>query len=70
MDLPSNIEEQVIAYLNLEFGTNDFKTTDLVFESSNSNHVWSFKSNNCKFWAIVEPYEGSYLISMSDTNPN
>ena len=82
MDLPykskfENIPEielnQLVDYFNLEFATqneNDkFVDTDFIYEGIHTidgidTMCWSVK--NCKTYALVKPFEDSYIIEMGD----
>lgn len=79
MDLPENIEAQIVHYLNLEFGAHEEsqKITsgelDYVGEkTSDEGKIWYWKfpcAANAGCWATVEEYDGSYLIGMTTEAP-
>ena len=71
MDLPDNIKSRVADYLNLEFGESSIAEDDLSYIGfENDRHYWTFSSSNNNYWAFVEPYEGSFLISMTIIKPD
>ncbi len=79
MDIPPNVEVEIVNYLNVEYGANSeqegVKTSDLKYEGEflvdgKAVRYWAFpctSSPGC--WAVVEPYEGSYMISMTTAPP-
>ncbi|WP_041598547.1 hypothetical protein [Hahella chejuensis] len=75
MDLPENIETQIVEYVNIEYGDDALTIKDLSYigEFSRSGVVkkyWSYPcSNKPGCWATVEEYEGSFLISITTLAP-
>ena len=79
MDLPANIEVQIIDYLNLEFGAYEesrkVTSDELNYVGVNTldgKKVWYWKfpcSEKDGCWATVEEYEGSYMIEMTTKKP-
>ena len=79
MDLPSDIETQIIDYLNQEYGAYEeqemLRETDLTYVGEyvvdgRSTRFWSFPcSTEPGCWATVEEYESSYLISVTTEPP-
>lgn len=79
MDLPSNIESEILDYLHLEFGEAKdvscaLKLSDLKYEGvyvveGVSLHCWSFPSASNTTWATVEATGSSHSIGMIES-PN
>jgi hypothetical protein len=79
MDLPSDIETQIISYLSLEYGSYEgaskLEADDLTYEGEflidgKQVKYWRFPcSTRSGCWAKVESYESSYLISMTTDIP-
>lgn len=70
MELPEDIEEKISSYLNLEFGESAIEASQLIYlGSSNSVFYWHFPSTDNKCWATVEPFEDSFLISLTTNEP-
>lgn len=70
MNLPKNIKYQIAEYLNLEFGSNDIAENQLEYVGSSNNiSYWVLSKSAQRYWATVEPYEDSYLIGMTSTEP-
>jgi hypothetical protein len=80
MELPINIEHEIIEYLNVEYGIyqeiEKIKKSDLSYVgefviNGKSINYWEYPcSTEPKCWATVEPYEDSYLISITTHQPN
>ncbi len=78
-NLPANIEEEIVEYLNLEFGAPGFSepltTGDLAYvgqfeEYGKPKRYWRFSCREkpgC--WATVQPYGVGYLTSMTMVAP-
>ncbi|MFL0809357.1 MAG: hypothetical protein K6L76_02985 [Agarilytica sp.] len=80
MDLPENVEHQIVDYLNLEYGIyqedKKIRVGDLTFDGEKKIdgkevRYWKFPcSEKSGCWATVEEYEGSILISMTTKSPS
>jgi hypothetical protein len=80
MDVPNNIEIEIVDYLNVEYGVYEeekkYKTSDLEFEGKflldgKIKLFWKFPCSSVQgCWATVEEYESSYLISMTTRKPS
>jgi len=79
MELPPDIERQVLAYLHLEYGESPrqpgaLKAADLHYEGEflvdgTPTHFWSYPSSTHAMWATVAPMLGTYAIGMTGTSP-
>lgn len=79
MDLPTDIDVQIVDYLNLEFGAYEesqkVTPNDLNYigvNTSSGKKIWYWKfpcSEKGGCWATVEEYEGSYMIGMTTSKP-
>ena len=79
MDLPTNIEIQIIDYLNMEYGiykeaeklnTSDLNFIGSTFKDGKEIKYWKYPCsdrNGC--WATVEEYEDGYMISVTTKKP-
>lgn len=77
MDLPKNIESEVLDYLHLEFGETKseldaLKIVDLKYEGIHeiegvSHHCWSFPSTTNNTWATVKISGQSYSIGIVES---
>lgn len=79
MDLPANIDAEIIEYLNLEYASyqsaEKLSTSDLSYEGEyeidgKKVKYWKYpcsEKNGC--WATVEPYDDGYMISMTTSLP-
>lgn len=75
MDLPSDIEHQILEYLHLEYGESPededaLKLSELRYEGIHEmggvpTHCWSFPSTSDEMWATVGPHGDTYCIGMS-----
>ena len=75
MELPDDIEQQILEYLHLEYGESPededaLKLSELRYEGIHEmegvpTHCWSFPSTSDEMWATVEPHEDTYCIGMS-----
>jgi hypothetical protein len=73
MDLPRDIKEQVLNYIDLEFGESRgapgaLKSSDLVyggaFESAGTiRHYWHFPAGGRQLWVTVTPVRDTFEIS-------
>lgn len=78
MDLPLNIEQKVIEYLNIEYGAtaseglnpSDLSYVGEVDTEGTTRLYWRYPCQDASgCWVTVEPYEGSYMISMTTIAP-
>ncbi len=79
MNLPQDIEAQIINYLHLEFGEdaddpNSLKESQLRYEGEFlydgvPTHFWWFPCTTEQCWATVEPMEESYCVGMTTDSP-
>ncbi len=79
MELPENIEKEVLEYLHLEYGEDskdpsslklDEITHDGIYEVSGVPvHYFKYASSSGRNWATVEPYGDSYVIGMTTSLP-
>lgn len=80
MNLPKDIETQIVGYLNLEFGeapedSESLKESELRYEGEfmldgTPTHFWWFPCTSEQCWATVEPMDESYCIGMTTESPD
>jgi len=79
MVLPSDIKNQILEYLHLEYGEDPDNETSLGLEDIGYEgefeikgkliHYFNYKSSSGRTWATVEPYGDSYCIGMTNSSP-
>jgi hypothetical protein len=79
MELPENIEKEILDYLHLEYGEDpkhpsslkldEIKYDGLYEVSGVPIHYFKYASRSGRNWATVEPYGDSYLIGMTASSP-
>lgn len=79
MVLPDGIEQEILKYLHLEYGEdpNDpssLKLGDISYDGEYEidgikMHYFTYPLHDGRSWVSIEPYGGSYLISMTTNAP-
>lgn len=79
MELPDNIETEILEYLHLEYGEDpndpsslklDEITYDGLYDVSGVPvHYFKYASRSGRSWATVEPFGDSYVIGMTTNSP-
>jgi hypothetical protein len=79
MNLPDDIEVQILDYLRLEYGEDAggpaaLQRSQLRYEGEYllngvATHFWWFPCTTQQCWATVEPWEDSYCLGMTTECP-
>ena len=79
MELPLDIEKQILEYLHLEYGedpgaSDSLNIEDISYEgefeiNGISTHYFKYASSTGRTWATVEPFGDSYCLGMTSSTP-
>ncbi len=79
MELPADIQKQILDYLHLEYGEDasdpsSLKLSEISYDGLHEingvpTHFFKYESRSGRNWATVEPHGDSYLIGMTSRSP-